>query len=72
MKFMNLKKFLPLVLSVAALPAFADGAGGIDVSSVTALIGTGVAAVALIGAAKMGVNGVIVLWNKVSSALGTR
>ncbi|PRP71053.1 hypothetical protein BUE93_08855 [Chromobacterium amazonense] len=69
---MKLKYIVPALVAVAAVPAFADGGTGVDTSSIVTLIGTGVAAVAAIGAAKLGVQGVVVLWNKVSSALGQR
>ncbi|WP_059285937.1 major capsid protein [Aquitalea magnusonii] len=57
-----------IVASVVATPAFADTAG-VDVSSLVTLIGTGLAAVSAIGAAVLGVQGLIKLYGMVKGAL---
>lgn len=55
-----------VVGSVIAVPAFAQTSGGsIDVSAVTAVITEGLAAVATIGAAWVGLKYLKKVWNKV-------
>ncbi|WP_199052705.1 major capsid protein [Aquitalea sp. ASV15] len=55
--------------TAVAVPAFADSTTGVDVSSLVTLIGTGLAAVAAIGAAVLGVQGLIKLYGMVKGAL---
>lgn len=70
-RFNQFRRFaLPVLLASASVPAFAAGDGSIDISTIVAMIAGGVAVVAGIGAAKMGVNGALVLWGYVKQALG--
>ncbi|WP_227108387.1 major capsid protein [Chromobacterium rhizoryzae] len=69
-RFNTFRRFaLPFLLASASVPAFAADGGSIDVSTTVALIAGGVAIIAAVGGAKMGLNGVLVLWGYVKSAL---
>ncbi|MCD0494494.1 hypothetical protein B0T49_06940 [Chromobacterium violaceum] len=68
---LNLKKTVPVLLAVVALPAFADGTPtGVDVTTVVATIAGGAVAVGLIGSSKTTVQAVVALWGMVKGAVG--
>lgn len=73
MKHMNLRRFgrrlsVAVGASAVAIPAFADTTT-VDTTAIVAILVGGLAAVAAVGAAKLGLAGLTVLYQKVSGAV---